>query len=78
MLNDITRNRLVALWFATVAVVIASVVGLGAHVGLSTTAYLLTLSLMPPGIVMVLWRRAPPQTVGELLYAVENGTGGRS
>jgi hypothetical protein len=77
MLNDITRNRLVGLWFAAVAVVIASVVAAGATVTASTTALLLTLSVVAPGILIALWRGAPPQTVGEILYAANKGTGGR-
>jgi hypothetical protein len=78
MVNDITRNRLVGLWFAAVAVVIASVVALGVNVGVSTTALLLTLSLVPPGIVLGLWRGGPPQTVAEILYTANKGTEGRS
>ena len=45
MLKDITRNRLVAFWFAAVAVIIGSVVTMGVNVSVSTTALLLTLSL---------------------------------
>ena len=78
MLNTVTRNRLVGLWFAAVAVVIASVVAMGVNVGVSTTALLLTLCLVPPGIVVALWRGGPPQTVGEILYAANKGTEGRS
>jgi len=77
MLTGITRNRLVGFWFAAVAVVIASVVAMGVNVGVSTTALLLTLSLVPPGIIVVLWRGAAPQTVGEILHAANKGTGGR-
>ena len=78
MLKNITRNRLVGLWFAAVAVVIASVVAMGVNVAVSTTALLLALSLVPPGIMLVLWRGAPPPTVGELLYAANTPKGGRS
>ena len=78
MLNDITRNGLVGLWFAAVAVVIASVVAFGVNVGVSTTALLLTLSLVPPGITLVLWRGAASQTVGEILYSATRGMDGRS
>ena len=67
MLKHITRNRLVGFWFAVVAVLIASVVVMGGNVGVSTTALLLTLSLVPPGIMLVLWRGALPPTVGEIL-----------
>jgi CBS-domain-containing membrane protein len=78
MLKDITRNRLVGGWFATVAVIIASVIAMGVNVSLSTTALLLTLSLVPPGIILALWRGAPPTTVGEVLYAANTPKEGRS
>jgi hypothetical protein len=74
MLRNTNRNRLVGLWFAAVAVLIASVVVMGVNVGATTTALLLTLSLVPPGIIVALWPRAVPQTVGEILYAVNTRT----
>ena len=78
MLKHITRNRLVGFWFAAAAVIIASVVVMGMHVAVSTTALLFTLSLVPPGIMLVLWRGAPPPTVGEILYAANTLKKGRS
>jgi len=78
MLKDITRNRLVGLWFAAVAVIIGFVVAMGAKVGVTTTALLLTLSLVPPGIVLVLWRGAAPATVREILFAPNPPKEGRS
>jgi hypothetical protein len=78
MLNDITRNKLVGFWFAAVSVVIAYVVVMGMSIGVSTMALLLTMSFVPPGIVFVLWRGAPAQTVGEILYTAKNGTERRS
>ena len=68
MLKEISRNRLVGLWFAAVAVVVAAVVAMGVDVARSTSALLLTLAFVPPGIMLVLWR-APAPTVGEILYA---------
>jgi hypothetical protein len=78
MLKTISRNRLVGFWFAAVAVIIASVVAMGVNVGVSTAALLLTLSLVPPGIVLALWRGAPPPTVGEILYSANTAKDGRS
>ena len=69
MVKDITRNRLVGLWFAAVAVIIATVIVTGVHVGVSTTALLIALSIVPPGIMLALWPAAPPPTVAEILYA---------
>jgi hypothetical protein len=78
MLKDITRNRLVGCWFATVAIIVAAVIAMGVNVGVSTTALLLTLSLVPPGIILALWRAAPAPTVGEILYAANTPKEGRS
>ena len=61
MLKDLTRNRLAGFWFAAVAVIIASVVAMGVNVAVGTTALLLTLSLVPPGIMVVV---AYPTTDG--------------
>ena len=78
MLKEISRTRLVGFWFAAVAVITASVVTAGVDVAVSTATLLLTLSLVPPAIVLLLWRGAPPPTVGELLYSVNTQTEGRS
>jgi len=78
MLKNITRNRLVGLWFAAVAVIVATVVAMGVHVGVGTTVLLLTLSLVPPGIIFALWPGAPPPTIGEVLYPANTRTEGRS
>jgi hypothetical protein len=76
MVKDITRKRLAGLWFAAVAVIIATVIVTGAHVGGATTALLIALSLVP-GILLALWPAAPPPTIGEILYAA-NMRGDRS
>jgi len=78
MLKDITRNRLVGFWFAAVAVIFGSVVAMGVNVSVSTTVLVLTLSLVPPGIILALWRGAPPPTVAEILYAANTRKEGRS
>jgi hypothetical protein len=77
LLNDITRNKLVGFWFTAVAVIIVSVIAMGVNVSISTAALLVALSLVPPAIVMILWRRAPP-TVAEILYAANTRENGRS
>jgi len=76
MLNDITRNQVVGVWFAAVAVIIAAVVAMGVSVGIGTAAVLLTACVVPPGIVFALWRGAPTETIGEVLYAENARTGG--
>jgi hypothetical protein len=78
MFNTITRTQLVGYWFAAVAVVIAAAIVMGVNPAVSTTAVLLALSAVPPGIIVALWRGGPPQTVAEVLYATNKGTEGRS
>ena len=78
MLEGISRTRLVGLWFAAIAVIIAGVVAMGMNVAISTAALLLTMCLVPPAIMLLVFRGAPPPTVGELLYSVNNQKEGRS
>jgi len=78
MLNAITRNQLVACWFAAVALTGAGFVAIGVHPGLSTGAFLLALSVVPPGMIVALWRDKQPSTAREILYATDAGTEGRS
>ena len=67
MLNEISRKRAVGVWFAAVAAIIASLVAMGVTVSVSMTALVLTLSLLPPAVMFVLWR-APPPTIAEILH----------
>jgi hypothetical protein len=78
MLDNLTRNRLVGYWFAAVAVIFASATVMGINPDLSTAALLLTFSLVPPGIILMLWHGAPPATAAEVLYATNTRTNGRS
>jgi len=78
MLKNISRNQLVGFWFAGVAIIIAFAIVMGVNVGVSTTAVLLTLSLVPPGIIVALWGKAPPATIAEVLYETNARTEDRS
>ena len=78
MLKAISRTRLVGFWFAAVAVIIASVVAMGVNVAVSTTVLLLTLSLVPPAIIWLVWRGAPPPTAREILYSTNTPKENRS
>jgi hypothetical protein len=78
MLDDTTRNRLVGVWFAAIAAMIASVMAIGVNDRMNTTALLLTLCVVPPGIILALWRGAAPVRIGEILHAENTGPEGRS
>ena len=78
MLKDISRTRLVGYWFTAVVLIAAVAVVAGVKVNISTAALLLAMCLVPPAILFVVWRGAPPSTVGELLYAADAAKDGRS
>ena len=78
MFKDISRARLVGFWFVAVAIITAWVVATGVNVTITTVAFLLAMSLVPPAITLLLWRGAPPPTVAELLYSVNKQKEGRS
>ena len=70
VVNNISRARLVGTWFAGVAVVFACSVVAGAPMTIGAGELWLVGSLVPPAVMLLVWRGAPPVTVAELLYAV--------
>jgi hypothetical protein len=77
-MSRLTRRQWIGAWFATVAVAIAISIVVGATVTLSSIAMLVAMSVVPPAIVLLVWRGAPPATAAELLYAVDESRDGRS
>ena len=71
MLTDMTRARLIQIWFAAVAVAVAGGVVIGPSVTGSTAAVLMALCLVPPAIVLRLWPGVEPPTVAEVLHGVD-------
>jgi hypothetical protein len=71
MLNSLTRTRVIQLWFVAVAVVIAAGVAFGVAITPSTAVLLVAGSLVPPVILLVMWRDAPPQTAAEVIHAAD-------
>ncbi len=68
MLKDITRSRLIQVWFAAVALVVVAGVAFGSTVTVSTWAMLLALSLVPPAIVFLLWPGVQPLTAADVVH----------
>ena len=68
MLKEMTRSRLIDVWFAAVLLVVVAGIALGVSVAVSTGAMLLTLSLVPPAIVLLLWPVVRPVTASEVLH----------
>jgi hypothetical protein len=71
MLTDMTRSRLIQVWFAAVALVIVASIALGVSMTIATGMILLALCLVPPAIILKLWPARQPQTIAEVLHDTE-------
>jgi hypothetical protein len=70
MLKHLSKTRLALAWCVAVAVVGAiAVVNGGTAVTLSNVGLLLMVGLIPPAIMLLVWRGPPPLTVAEVLHA---------
>jgi hypothetical protein len=67
MLKDLTRSKLIQIWFVAVALLGTAIISFGAAMTVGTAALLLALSLVPPAIVLLLWPRVEPLTAAEVL-----------
>jgi len=68
MLKDVTRSRLIQIWFAAVALVVVAGIALGVSVTGGTGAMLLALSLVPAFLILMLWPGRPAPTIAEVLH----------
>jgi hypothetical protein len=70
MLKEFSRARLVGAWCAAVVVIGACSVVLGAPITIGNLGLLLVACVVPPTVLLLVWRGAPPLTVAELLHDV--------
>jgi len=71
MLRDVTRSRLIQVWFVAIALVGAAVVAFGPAVALGTGAMLFVVSLVPPAILLALWPEAQSPTASDILHGTD-------
>ena len=74
MLKNLSRTQLVGAWVAAVMVLLALSVVAGANLTFSTAQLWLVAGVVPPAILLILWRGAPPATVAEVLHHVDGQT----
>jgi hypothetical protein len=67
MLKNITRSRLIQVWFVAVLLVAVAGISFGMSVTVSTGAMLFAMSLVPPAMVLLLWPGVQSPTVGDVL-----------
>jgi hypothetical protein len=71
MFGSITRGTVIVAWLAAlVAVAVAGVLS-GVAITMDTGTLWLLACLVPPAIILMVWRGAPAPTVAEILHAVE-------
>jgi hypothetical protein len=68
MLKEMTRSRAIQSWFTAVTLIAITSIALGASITVSTGAFLLALSVVPPTIVLLLWPGPQPATAADVLY----------
>ena len=71
MLQNMTRSKVIEVWFAAVALGVLAAVALGVSATIGTAVVVSALCLVPPAIVLMLWPGIQPPTVAEVLYDAE-------
>ena len=75
MLKDLSRARVAGAWCLAVMAIGALAVVAGAAITLGNAELLLVACVVPPAVMLLMWRGAPPRTVAEVLYAVNRPPG---
>jgi hypothetical protein len=70
-LSNMTRTRVIQVWFAAVALIVAAAVAFGAEVNVGSGGMLLTLTLVPPLIVFLLWPGAQSLTAADVIRGTD-------
>jgi len=61
----------IGAWFALLVAVAAIGALAGASITLENSALWLLAGIVPPAVMLMVWRGAPPATVAEILYTVD-------
>ena len=72
MLKDISRVTLAGVWCAAVTAIAAISMVSGIALTPNSSVLWLVAGLVPPAVMLLVWRGPPPLTVAELLYAVDH------
>ena len=71
MFRSMTRGTVVVVWLAALAAVAGAGVLSGVAITMDTGTLWLLACLVPPAVMLMVWRGAPPPTVAEILHAVD-------
>jgi hypothetical protein len=70
MLKNLSRVQMAGLWCAAVITIAAACIAGGAPTTSGAVELWLAACLVPPAVMLLVWRGAPPVTVAELLHDV--------
>ena len=73
MSTEITRANVVVVWFVFLLLIVAMVAMFGVRITTGTALLLSALSLVPPGIMLMLWPGPQPRTAGEVIRGDHRG-----
>jgi hypothetical protein len=71
MMKKLTRSTVIQIWFAAVLLIVVACIAFGVAMTIGTGAMLLVMSLVPPAVVLLLWPRAQPPSIGEVLRGAD-------
>jgi hypothetical protein len=71
MFRSIDRRTVIGVWLALLVAVAGAGVISGVSITVSTSVLWLAACVVPPAVLLIVWRGAPPPTVAEILHAVD-------
>lgn len=71
MLNEKHLRILIGAWVALLVAAAGAAVLSGVVITLSLSALWFIAGVVPPAVMLMVWRGAPPPIMAEILYAVE-------
>jgi hypothetical protein len=74
MLTNLSRTKLIETWVGAILVIMACSVVAGVDLTLGAVPLWFVAAVVPPGVLLILWRGAPPQTAAALIYGVDTAS----
>ena len=72
MFQSITRPIAIGIWFALLLLIAAVTEVVGMPITAAASSLWVAACVVPPAIMLLVWRGAPPKTVAEVLHSVDN------
>jgi len=70
-MKHVTRSGVIQVWFGAVVLTAIVCLAVGVSMTIGTGSMLLIMSLVPPGVLLLLWPGIQPPTIGDVLRGGE-------